>query len=124
MLVIVLIALAIALSISGAIEGEETKDSLLPIAEVLKLLIAIFLTVPMGAGIWMLAIKHCAGIPVAYTEVFKYFKYWWRLAIFPVIPALLKWIGYLGADISALIPFVTALLTIFFAVSYFMFVPL
>lgn len=126
-LLITIVAFIIIMDISGMIEGPaESADRLTtfrPLAEVLKLLLSVFITTPLAAGLWMISMRRSVDAPINYKMVFQYFSYWKTLWAYPVIFSVLGVISELTIHIPFL-PFIVFLAMIYFAISYFMFIPL
>lgn len=126
-LLITCIALFIVYDISNAIEGPtnsaETGGGLRPLAELLKFLATIFILTPLQGGMWMLGVKRSVDMPIQSTSVLRYFSYWSKLAIYPVIFEVIHIIGIIGRNFL-IIQMIVLLATVFFAVTYFFFIPL
>lgn len=109
--------------IEGPVNSAETGGGFRPIADVLKLILSVFISTPLAAGLWMLAIRRSVDMPVTYKSIFQYFSYWKTLWAYPVIFAVLGAIDEIAMDYSIVRLIVLALM-IFAGVSYFLFVPL
>lgn len=126
-LLIVGVALIIVTDISNVIEGPansaESIGGFRPIAEILKLIVSVFITTPLGAGLFVLGIKRSANLPVSYKIIFQYFSYWKTLWIYPVIFSILNILSELLIQ-SSVASLIIMLITLATAVTLFMFVPL
>ena len=71
----------------------------------------------------MLAIKRSVDRPIIYQSIFQYFSFWKTLWVYPVIFAVLSCVAEIAMN-SSLIKLIVVLASLFFAISYFMFIPL
>lgn len=110
--------------IEGPVNSADHVFRIRPLGEALRLLLTIFVSMPLGAGLWMMAIRRSLNLPIQYQMVFQYFSYWKRLWIYPIIFAVINWIGIALGVFLPLITLITSLLSLYIAVTYFMFVPL
>lgn len=83
----------------------------------------IMLLTPLLAGLFMMCIKHCAGVPTPINTLFKYFPYWKRLSIFPIVMMGFGYAEDLFSDF-AVIQTVIMVFSGLWAITYFMYIPL
>jgi hypothetical protein len=106
--------------IEGPVGKQELYTSIHPAHEILTLLVAVFLTTPLSAGLWVIMIRHCGGRPTNYRFIFHYFSRWKQLSAYPVIVFALQWLQHT----NVIFAFIALLLIIYFSITYSMFIPL
>lgn len=58
-------------------------------------LLQVAATAPLGAGLFMIGIKHSVGAPIEYNEVFKHFDKTWKLFLTFILMYIMVVIGFL-----------------------------
>jgi len=86
-------------------------------------LITIFITAPLGVGLLMIGIRHCANLPVTAKSLVSYYPYWRKLWVRQFILVVITSISQLHL-IPYILPIILFFLSIYVIVSYLMFEPL
>lgn len=94
-----------------------------PIAQIIQMVLSIFLTTPLFAGLMMMCIKHCRGEKVSFRLMFDYLPLWKKLWVYPAAMTILTLIPMATGD-HLWIHIPLGIIAMFINTTYVMFVPL